>query len=409
MSTMLIFVIAGAAVFTGVIVLLVILLSAISTKLSPGGEVAINVNDGKKIVKTEPGQSLLAALVGADIFVPSACGGGGTCGLCRCEVKKGGGDILATELGFIKKPERREGVRLACQVKLREDVEIVVPEEVLEVKKWECTVTANHNVATFIKEFDVELPPGENLDFKAGGYIQIDIPQYKLDYSSFDVENEYREDWEKFKVFDYTAQNDEECFRAYSMANHPAEGNRVMLNVRIATPPRGMDVPPGIASSFIFNCKPGDKVMVSGPYGEFFMKDTDREIVFVGGGAGMAPMRSHIFDLFHTRRTTRKVSFWYGARSKREMFYEDEFQAIADEFDNFTFNVALSEPLPEDNWTGYVGFIHKVLLDNYLDQHPDPSEIEYYLCGPPMMLSAVQTMLYNLGVESEMIAFDDFG
>ncbi len=406
---MVLFVIASAIVFTGVIVLLVILLSAISAKLSPGGEVTIDVNDGKKSVTVAPGQSLLSALVGAHVFVPSACGGGGTCGMCTCKVKKGGGDILATELGFIKKPDRREGMRLACQVKLREDTEIEVPEEVLDVKKWECTVASNDNVATFIKEFVVELPEGENLDFEAGGYIQIDIPQYKLDFAEFDVANEYRDDWDRFSFFGLSAENDDECFRAYSMANHPAEGNRVMLNVRIATPPRGMDVPPGIASSYIFNCKPGDKVMVSGPYGEFFMKDTDREIVFVGGGAGMAPMRSHIFDLFHTRKTTRKASFWYGARSKREIFYEDDFRQIEAAFDNFKFHVALSEPQPEDDWHGYVGFIHQVLLDNYLDRHADPTEIEYYLCGPPLMLSAMQQMLYDLGVEEDMIAFDDFG
>lgn len=405
---MVLFVIASAAVFTGVIVLLVVLLSAISSKLSPGGSVTIDVNDGKKSVTTEPGQSLLSALVGAHVFVPSACGGGGTCGMCKCKVSKGGGDILATELGFIKKPDRREGTRLACQVKLREDMDIEVPEEVLDVKKWECTVRSNDNVATFIKEFVVDLPPGENLDFQAGGYIQIDIPQYKLGFNEFDIEDQYRGDWDHFKFFDLKAENDEECFRAYSMANHPAEGNCVMLNVRIATAPRGMDVPPGIASSYIFNLKQGDKVMVSGPYGEFFMKDTDREIVFVGGGAGMAPMRSHIFDLFHTRKTTRKVTFWYGARSKREIFYEEDFRAIEREFPNFTFHIALSEPQPEDNWTGYVGFIHQVLLDNYLDHHADPTEVEYYLCGPPMMLSAVGKMLYDLGVEEEMIAFDEF-
>ena len=408
MSDMLIFVLVGATVFTGVILLLVILLSLISAKLSPGGSVDIDVNDGKKKVSIEPGQSLLSALVGKKIFVPSACGGGGTCGMCKCVVTKGGGDILATELGFIKKPDRRNGVRLACQVKVREDMDIVVPEEVLDVKKWECTVKSNDNVATFIKEFIVELPEGENLNFKAGGYIQIDIPKYKLGFDQFDIDKEYIGDWEHFKFLDLKAHNDEDCYRAYSMANHPAEGNRVMLNVRIATAPRGMDVPPGIASSYIFNLKPGDKVMVSGPYGEFFLKDTEREIVFIGGGAGMAPMRSHIFDLFHTKKTTRKVSFWYGARSKREIFYEDDFRDIENNFDNFSFNVALSEPQPEDDWTGYIGFIHQVLLDNYLDQHKDPTEIEYYLCGPPMMLAAVNKMLYDLGVESDMIAFDEF-
>ncbi len=405
---MLIFVITSATVFTGVIVSLVILLSVISTRLSPGGEVIINVNDGKRVVVTEPGQSLLSALVGANVFVPSACGGAGTCGLCRCKVIKGGGDILATELGLIKKPERREGIRLACQVKVREDMDIEVPEEVFDVKKWECTVRSNDNVASFIKEFVVDLPLGENLDFQAGGYIQIDIPQYKLGFNEFSIEEQYRGDWDHFKMFDLKSENDEEYFRAYSMANHPAEGNCLMLNVRIETAPRGMDVPPGIASSYIFNLKQGDTVMISGPYGDFFMKDTDREIVFVGGGAGMAPMRSHIFDLFHTKKTKRKVSFWYGARSKREIFYEEDFRAIEREFENFSFNIALSEPEPKDNWTGYVGFIHQVLLDNALDRHADPSEIEYYLCGPPMMLSAVNRMLYDLGVEEEMIAFDAF-
>ncbi len=408
MSNMLIFIIAGTVVFTGVILLLVILLSFISAKLSPGGEVDIDINEGKKKVKAEPGQSLLSALVGNKIFIPSACGGAGSCGMCKCVVTKGGGDILATELGFIKKPDRRAGMRLACQVKVREDLDVVVPEEVLDVKKWECTVRSNDNVATFIKELIVDLPPGENLNFRAGGYIQIDIPKYKLSFRDFDIGDEYIEDWKRFKLLDLKAQNDEECFRAYSMANHPAEGNMVMLNVRIATPPRGMDVPPGISSSYIFSLKPGDKVMISGPYGEFFMKDTDREIVFIGGGAGMAPMRSHIFDLFHTKKTTRKVSFWYGARSKREIFYEKDFRDIEEKFDNFSFNIALSEPQPEDNWTGYVGFIHQVLLDNYLDQHPDPTEIEYYLCGPPMMLAAVNKMLYDLGVESDMIAYDEF-
>jgi len=408
MTIDLLFIVASAVVFTGVIVLLVILLSFVSTRLSPGGKVTINVNDGKKKVEAEPGSSLLATLIGAKIFLPSACGGGGSCGMCTCRISEGGGEILPTELGFIKKPERRLGTRLACQVKVRQDMEIAVPEEVLDVKKWECTVSSNDSVATFIKELIMELPPGEKLLFRAGGYIQLDIPTYALSFRDFIIGDEYKEDWEKFKLYDLNASNDDDCFRAYSMANHPAEGNRVMLNVRIAPPPRGMDVPPGIASSYIYALKPGDKVMVSGPYGEFFLKDTDREIVFIGGGAGMAPMRSHIFDLFHTHKTKRKVSFWYGARSKREIFYEEEFHAIEKEFDNFSCNIALSEPLPEDNWTGYTGFIHQVLLDQYLDKHNDPTEIEYYLCGPPMMLSAVNKMLYDLGVEQDMIAFDEF-
>jgi len=402
------FIVASAAVFTGVIVSLVILLSFVSSHLSPSGKVSINVNKGKKKVEAAPGNSLLSTLVDSSIFIPSACGGGGTCGMCKCIVEEGGGDILPTELGFIKKPERRLGTRLACQVKVRQDMEISVPEEVLDVKKWECTVRSNDSVATFIKEFIVDLPPGETLQFQAGGYIQLDIPTYSLSFKDFIIGDEYTEDWKHFNLFDLNVANEEACYRAYSMANHPAEGNCVMLNIRIAPPPRGMDVPPGIASSYIYSLKPGDKIMVSGPYGEFFMKDTDREIVFIGGGAGMAPMRSHIFDLFHTKKTKRKVSFWYGARSKREIFYEDDFRNIEKDFDNFTCNIALSEPMPEDDWKGYVGFIHQVLLDNYLDKHPDPTEIEYYLCGPPMMLSAVNKMLYDIGVENDMIAFDEF-
>lgn len=403
-----IFVLASTTVFTGVILLLVILLSFISSRLSPGGAATVDINDGKKVVEVDTGQSLLSALAAKSIFIPSACGGGGTCAMCKCKVLEGGGEILPTEIGFIKKPDQRDGVRLACQVKVRQDMKIDLPEEVLEVKKWECTVRSNDNVATFIKELIVDLPEGEELDFKAGGYIQIDVPKYANGFKGFDVEEQYRSDWEKYGFFDLKSVNDDECFRAYSMANHPAEGNCVMLNVRIATPPFGTDAPPGICSSYIFGLKPGDKVMVSGPFGEFFMKDTDREIVFIGGGAGMAPMRSHIFDLFHTKKTDRKVSFWYGARSKREIFYEDDFRSIADENDNFMFHMALSDPLPDDNWTGYTGFIHEAVFKNYLDKHEDPTEIEYYLCGPPLMLNAVGKMLYDLGVEPEMIAYDEF-
>lgn len=368
----------------------------------------IDVNEGKKTLSVAPGQSLLSTLVGEKVFIPSACGGGGTCGMCKCRVLDGGGQVLPTEMGFIKKPDRRRGLRLACQVKVRQNMKISVPHEVLEIKKWECTVRSNQNVATFIKEFIADLPRGENLDFKAGGYIQIDIPKYKLPFTDLDIGDKYRADWEKYGFFKLKAQNYEECFRAYSMANHPAEGNRVILNVRIATPPPRMDVPPGIASSYIFNLKPNDKVTISGPYGEFFLKDTNREIVFIGGGAGMAPMRSHIFDLFYTKKTKRKVSFWYGARSKREIFYEEDFRSIEKKFDNFRFEIALSDPLPDDGWKGLVGFIHQVVLNNYLDKHEDPTEVEYYLCGPPLMLSAVNKMLYELGVEPEMIAYDEF-
>ncbi|MDA0989556.1 MAG: NADH:ubiquinone reductase (Na(+)-transporting) subunit F [Verrucomicrobia bacterium] len=400
--------ITAVIVFTGVICALVILLSFIASRLAPSGLVTVNINDGKKELKVSSGQTLLGALANENIFIPSACGGGGTCAMCKCQVLEGGGDILATETGLIKKAEQKAGTRLSCQVKIRQDMKIVVPEEVLEIKKWECTVSSNNNVATFIKELDVKLPEGEDLNFKAGGYIQIDIPTYDVKFSDFEVPHKYREDWDKMNLFSLSTTNEEETFRAYSMANHPAEGNRVMLNVRIATPPRGMAVPPGIASSYIFNLKTGDKVTISGPYGEFFAKDTEREMIYIGGGAGMAPMRSHIFDLFHTRRSTRKVSYWYGARSKREIFYEEDFSGIEKEFDNFSFHIALSEPLPEDNWDGPVGFIHQVVLKEYLDKHPDPTEVEYYLCGPPMMISAVQKMLYDLGVEPEMIAFDEF-
>jgi len=408
MNIDLVFVLASTAVFTGVIVLLVIILAFVSSRLSPGGQVTIDVNDGKQKLSVSPGQTLLSSLIDEQIFIPSACGGGGTCGMCKCNVLEGGGEILPTETGFIKKPERRLGTRLACQVKIRQDMKISVPEEILEVRKWECTVRSNRGVATFIRELVVDLPEGEDLDFRAGGYIQIDIPKYKLSYSDFGIEEEYRADWERFGFLKLKVRNDEECFRAYSMASHPAEGSRLMLNVRIATPPPKMDVPPGISSSYIFNLKPDDRVTVSGPYGEFFLKDTDREIVFIGGGAGMAPMRSHIFDLFRTKKTERKVSFWYGARSKREIFYEEDFRAIEKNFDNFRFEIALSDALPEDSWDGYTGFIHEVVLDEYLDKHEDPTEIEYYLCGPPLMLSAVNKMLYDLGVESEMIAYDEF-
>jgi Na+-transporting NADH:ubiquinone oxidoreductase subunit F len=361
-------------------------------------------------VEVKPGRSLLFALADKGIYIPSACGGGGTCATCRCIVTEGGGDILPTETPHIRKADQRRGERLACQVKVRESMRIELAPEILDVQKWDCRVVSNRNVATFIKELVVELPPGEQLSFRAGGYIQLDIPPYRdLGFREFDIDPVFRPDWEQAGLFDLEVSSDEEVTRAYSMANHPAEGNRVMLNVRIATPPRGMDVPPGLASSYIFNLKPDDSVRVSGPYGEFFAKDTQREMVFIGGGAGMAPMRSHIFDLFHTHRTERKVSFWYGARSCREVFYEDEFRAIEKEFPNFTFHIALSEPLPEDNWTGPVGFIHKVLLDEYLDGHEDPTEVEYYVCGPPLMLSAVRRMLYDLGVEQDMIAYDDFG
>jgi len=380
-------------------------------QLVPEGNVRILINDDPdRSPNVPPGQSLLSALAAERIFIPSACGGGGTCGMCKCQVLEGGGDVLPTETGQLSLRERKDNFRLACQVKVKQDMKIRIPEEVFGVKKFEATVISNHNVATFIKEFVVKLPEGVNLDFEPGGYIQIDVPKYSCTFRDFDVEEKFRGDWDHFKLWDLKAGNDEDgVFRAYSMANHPAEGNIVMLNIRIATPPRGMDVPPGVCSSYIFSLKPGDKVTLSGPYGEFHIQDTDREMIYVGGGAGMAPLRSHIFHLFHTLKTGRKVSYWYGARSKREIFYEEDFRAIEREFPNFKFHIALSDPQPEDNWDGYVGFIHNVVIDNYLSKHDAPEDCEYYFCGPPLMLRAVQKMCDDFGVPPENVRYDDFG
>jgi Na+-transporting NADH:ubiquinone oxidoreductase subunit F len=405
-------VISSVLVFSIVILILVILLNIAEKKLLPQGDVEILINNDKeKSPVVKPGSSLLSALASKNIFIPSACGGGGTCSQCKCQVLDGGGEILPTEVSHFSRSEIKQNYRLACQVKVKNDMAVKIPDEIFSIKKWECKVKSNYNVATFIKELVIELPEGENLDFKSGGYIQIDVPKYEFKYAEFDIEKEYHEDWDKFKMWDLLAKNDNpEEYRAYSMANHPAEGNIVMLNVRIAhPPPQKWDAPPGIASSYIFNLKPGDKVTISGPYGEFFIKDTDREMVYVGGGAGMAPLRSHLFHLFHTLKTGRKVSYWYGARSRREMFYDDQFKAIEEKFPNFSYNVALSDPMEEDKWKGYTGFIHQVVLDNYLSEHEDPTEIEYYMCGPPMMNKAVTGMLHDLGVEDEMIDFDDFG
>jgi len=404
-------VLAGTGVFTGIILLLVAARQATQAAFVKTDDCKIVVNgDDENPLMVPAGSNLLTALASRSVFLPSACGGGGTCAMCKCQVLTGGGDILPTETGHINRSEQRENWRLSCQVKIREDMEIHVPDEIFKIQKWECTVRSNHNVATFIKELILELPAGENLDFTAGGYIQTYIPPYHIPFSSFDVEEEYHEDWDKFKFWDYVGNNDEEIFRAYSMANHPAEGNMVMLNVRIANPPpRTVGLPPGIASTYIFDLKPGDKVTISGPYGEFFAQDTNREMVYIGGGAGMAPMRSHLFDLFHTIKTGRKVSYWYGARSRREMFYTEDFEGIEKGFPNFTYHVALSDALPEDNWNGSTGFIHQVVLDEYLKDHKDPTEIEYYLCGPPMMIDAVQRMLSDMGVEPDMIRFDSFG
>ncbi|MBN1251786.1 MAG: NADH:ubiquinone reductase (Na(+)-transporting) subunit F [Bacteroidales bacterium] len=401
-------------VFLVIVLLLVALLLYAKAKLLPSGEVKININSETDLV-VSPGNTLLSTLSNSKILLPSACGGGGTCGMCKCQVIEGAGDILPTEKPFFSRKEQQNNYRLACQVKVKQDMKIEIPHEVMGIKKWECEVVSNHNVATFIKEFVVRLPEGETLDFRSGGYIQIDVPKIDVSFKDMDIEKEYNEDWDKFNMWDLKMKNPEPTYRAYSMANYPAEGNIVMLNIRIATPPWDrtkdafMNINPGICSSYIFSRKAGDKVMVSGPYGEFFIKDTKREMMFIGGGAGMAPMRSHIFDQFKTQGTDRKATFWYGARSKREIFYEDEFIELEKKHNNFSFNIALSEPMKEDNWTGYVGFIHQVIYDEYLKNHEEPEDIEFYLCGPPMMNDAVQKMLYDLGVPEEMIAFDDFG
>ena len=407
---------AGVGMFTVVVLFLVGLILVARSRLVPSGDVTILINDDPDRSVTVPtGGKLLNALSDSEIFVSSACGGGGTCAQCKVHVHEGGGDILPTELEHITKREAREGMRLSCQVSVKQDMKIEVPPEVFSVKKWECEVVSNNNVATFIKELVMKLPEGENLDFESGGFIQIEVPPFEADFRNFDIEERFHEDWDRFKVWDLKTVNAETVVRAYSMANHPAEGDIVMLNIRIATPPFDrniggwMRVNPGLASSYIFNLKPGDKATISGPFGEFYIQETDREMVYIGGGAGMAPLRSHIFHLFHTKKTKRKVSYWYGARSSKELFYEEHFRKIEAEYPNFKFHVAMSEPLPEDNWTGYMGFIHQVVLENYLSEHPAPEDIEYYLCGPPLMLQAVMKMLDDLGVEQEMIRFDDFG
>lgn len=406
-------VLVSMAVFLLVILALVIILLYARAKLTPQGEVLLKVND--KEFNVSPGSTVLTTLSNQGIFLPSACGGGGTCAMCKCQVMEGGGSILPTETGFFTRKEQQDNWRLGCQVKIRDNMTIQIPEEIMGIKKWECEVISNDNVATFIKEFKVRLPEGETMDFKSGGYVQIDVPKIEVEFKDMDVQEQFRDEWDKYKMWDLKMKNTEETFRAYSMANHPAEGNIVMLNIRIATPPwdrtKGAfaNVNPGVCSSYIFSRKPGDKVTVSGPYGEFFIKDTEREMLYIGGGAGMAPLRSHIFHLFHTLKTKRKVTYWYGARSKREIFYEEHFRDIEKKFPNFKFHIALSEPAPEDNWNGYTGFIHQVVQDEYLSKHEEPEEIEYYLCGPPMMNDAVQKMLYDLGVPDEMVDFDDFG
>ncbi|MEN0006418.1 MAG: NADH:ubiquinone reductase (Na(+)-transporting) subunit F [Bacteroidota bacterium] len=428
-------------VFSLVILALSFMLIAARRRLVPQGNVKIVINgDDDNPLLVQPGTSLLSALSDRNIFLPSACGGGGTCAMCECHIDAGGGDVLPTELNHLTRREVAENKRLACQVKVRQDMEIRVPEEIFGIKKWDCEVVSNYNVATFIKEFVVRLPDGETLDFESGGYVQIDVPKVEVDFKDFDITSHprmadkkpdvFQADWDKFQMWDLKMKNDEEQFRAYSMANHPAEGNIVMLNIRIATPPwdrknnAWMPVNPGVCSSYVFAQKPGDKVTVSGPYGEFFIKPTKKEMVYIGGGAGMAPLRSHIFHLFHTLKTKdRKVSYWYGGRSRAELFYTQDFRDIESEFDNFKYYIALSDKrMAEevDNWKlksdledqegeGFLGFIHQVLFDQYLKNHPEPEEIEYYLCGPPLMLQAVMTMLDELGVPEENIAFDDFG
>ncbi len=407
---------ASIGAFVVVVLILVGLLILAKEKLIPSGDINVIINgDESNPLVVQPGSTLLSALAEKTIFLPSACGGGGTCAMCRCQVIEGGGDVLPTEMNHLTRKEAKEHWRLACQVKVKQDMKIRVPEEIFGIKKWECEVVSNNNVATFIKEFVVRLPEGEILEFESGGYIQIDVPQIEVDFKDMEVEERFRDDWDKFDLWSLKMKNDEPIFRAYSMANHPAEGNIIMLNIRIATPPwdraknAWMDVNPGICSSYVFTRKPGDKVTISGPYGEFFIKETGKEMVYIGGGAGMAPLRSHVFHLFHTQATDRKVSYWYGGRSLRELFYTQDFRDIEEKFPNFSYHIALSEPLPADNWDGPVGFIHQVVLDEYLSKHPEPEEIEYYLCGPPLMLKAVMTMLDELGVPESNIAFDDFG
>lgn len=401
----------GVVMFMLIVLALVAIILFAKSKLVASGNIEININDDADKTLTVPiGGKLLNALAEKEIYLPSACGGGGTCGECKCIVLEGGGDILPTETSKLSRKQVKEFMRLSCQVPVKSDMRIEVPAEVFDIKKWECVVRSNHNVATFIKELVLELPAGENVDFRAGGYIQIEAPPHSLSYKEFEVEDEYRDDWNKYNIWQYESKVDEDIVRAYSMANYPEEKGIIMLNVRIASPPLNLpDVPPGQMSSYIFNLKPGDKVIISGPYGEFFARETDAEMVFIGGGAGMAPMRSHIFDQLKRIDTDRKMTFWYGARSLKEVFYADEFDELQSNHPNFKWYLALSEPLDEDNWDGPTGFIHQILYDIYLKDHPTPEDCEYYMCGPPMMNSAVIRMLENEGVEPENIMLDDFG
>ena len=408
---MLVSIVVGVVAFTTIVLALVGVILVARSFLVPSGDVNILINeDSDKAISVSTGGKLLGVLAGSQIFVPSACGGQGTCGQCKAKVIKGGGDILPTERDFMTRREIRDGARLSCQVPVKQNMEIEIPSEVFDVQKWECTVRSNRNVATFIKELVLELPEGADVNFRAGGYIQIECPAHHVRYKDFDVEDEYRPDWDKHDVWRYESKVASETTRAYSMANYPEEKGLIMLNVRIASPPPGAPkAPPGVMSSYIFNLKPGDKVTISGPYGEFFVKETEAEMIYVGGGAGMAPLRSHIFDLLKRAHSDRKISYWYGARSLREVFYDDDFDQLEKDNPNFSFHLALSEPLPEDNWEGSTGFIHQVLYDEYLKDHPAPEDCEYYLCGPPMMNAAVLKLLDDLGVEEENIIFDDFG
>ena len=400
----------SVALFTGIVLVLVAVILVARSRLVAEGSVTVTIN-GEREVQVPVGVKLLNGLADLGIFIPSACGGGGTCGQCNCRVLEGGGAILPTETSLITPREAKEHYRLSCQVAVKQDMKIELPEEIFGIRKIECTVISNHNVASFIKELVVKLPEGEELDFRAGGYIQIECPPHDLKFTDFDIDERFRDEWDRHNLWRYESHVKETVSRAYSMASFPLERTVVKLNVRIATPPPGADasVPPGIMSSYIFNLKPGDKVTISGPYGEFFAKDTDNEMVFIGGGAGMAPMRAHIFDQLKRIHTKRKITFWYGARSLKEMFYVEDFDELARDNDNFQWHIALSEPLPEDNWTGYTGFIHQVLYDEYLADHPAPEDCEYYLCGPPMMNTAVIKMLEDLGVTRDHIMLDDFG
>lgn len=402
----------SVGMFVAIIMSLVVVILLARARLVNTGNVNIVVNEqNDKPISVEAGGKLLQTLAGEGIFLSSACGGGGSCGQCRCKVVAGGGDILPTEESHFTQGEIRDGMRLACQVAVKQDMQIEIDPEFFEVKKWECTVLSNDNVATFIKELTLKIPEGEVVPFRAGGYVQLEAPPHTVHYKDFDIAPEYHEDWDKFNLWQYSSTVTEPVIRAYSMANYPEEKGLIKFNIRIASPPPrgGEGIPPGKMSSYVFSLKPGDKITVSGPYGEFFAKDTKAEMVFIGGGAGMAPMRSHIFDQLKRLKSDRKISFWYGARSKREMFYVEDYDGLAEEFDNFSWNVALSDPMPEDNWTGYTGFIHNVLYENYLKDHPNPEDCEFYMCGPPVMNAAVIKMLKDLGVEDENILLDDFG